>query len=81
MFRNLLTPLTSKFPALNSTPDVPESIAEAAIAPEDVERDARIEEMRLVLEDMKTVSPDDIFRKYQVGSRVDVHRAIYGRQY
>ena len=68
MFRNLLTPLTSKFPALNSTPDVPEPIAEEAQAPEDFERDARVEEMRLVLEDMKTVSPDDIFRKYQVGT-------------
>lgn len=68
MFRNLFTPLASKFPVLNSsTPDVPEQIEEESTgqAPEDFERDARIEEMRVVLEDMKTIAPDDIFRKYQ----------------
>lgn len=67
MFRNLLTPLTSKFPFPNSTADVPEPIVEdESQSPEDFERDARIEEMRIVLEDLKTIGPDDVFRKYQV---------------
>jgi len=70
MFRNLLTPLTSKFPfQLNGldTAELPAPIEEEP-SPEDFDRDARIEEMRIVLEEMKKVELDleDITQKLQV---------------
>jgi hypothetical protein len=70
MFRNLLTPLTSKFPFQLNTLDTAEPIApiEEEPSPEDFDRDARIEEMRIVLEEMKKVELDleDITQKLQV---------------
>jgi hypothetical protein len=71
MFRNILTPLTSKFPFPTTSVDIPEPLPEneeeeGEQAPEDFERDARIEEMRIVLEDIKSTPVDDVFRKYQV---------------
>jgi hypothetical protein len=69
MFRNILTPLTSKFAfqlnALDTTEIAP---IEEEPSPEDFDRDARIEEMRIVLEEMKKVELDlgDITQKLQV---------------
>jgi len=70
MFRNLLTPLTSKFPFQLNGLDTADPIApiEEEPSPEDFDRDARIEEMRMVLEEMKRIELDlgDITKKLQV---------------
>jgi hypothetical protein len=70
MFRNLLTPLTSKFPFQLNGLDTAELEApiEEEPSPEDFDRDARIEEMRIVLGEMKKVELDleDITQKLQV---------------
>lgn len=81
MFRNILTPLTSKFPFQlpgleNAEPIAP--IIEEEDFPEDFVKDARIEEMRLVLEDMKTVDLDDITRKFQVNPSCRTQRRFPG---
>ncbi|KAG8823617.1 hypothetical protein FRC17_009281 [Serendipita sp. 399] len=75
MFRNLLTPLTSKFVFPNATVEPQEAIQEEQEqSPEDFVRDARIEEMRIVLEDIKTTSIEDGFRIFQVTA--DIHRIM-----
>ncbi|KAG8759860.1 hypothetical protein FRC14_004821 [Serendipita sp. 396] len=75
MFRNLLTPLTSKFVFPNATVEPQEAIQEEEEqSPEDFVRDARIEEMRIVLEDIKTTSIEDGFRIFQVTA--DIHRIM-----
>ena len=67
MFRNLLTPLTSKFTFPTTTLDNQETIEEEPlVSPEDVVCDARKEEMRVVLEDVKTVPVGDLSRLFQV---------------
>lgn len=69
MFRNILTPLAARFPFPAAAPEAPEAEDDVQ-APEDFERDARIEEMRFMLEDIKSVAIDDIPRKMQVRVRM-----------
>lgn len=65
MFRNLLTPLTARFHTQAAPEDpVVQQVEEEAL--EDFERDARVEEMRATLEDIKYIQLDDITRKMQV---------------
>lgn len=67
MFRSLLTPLAARFqvPATN-TEAVEQQIEQET--PEEIERDARVEEMRYALEDIKSIEIDDVSRKVQVCS-------------
>lgn len=64
MFRNLLTPLTARFQVPAALQDNLEDVDEQT--PEDFERDARVEEMRFALDDIKSIALDDILRKVQV---------------
>ena len=66
MFRNLFTPLRSRFElsptaTIKSTPSIEE---EDVLSPEDFQRDARIELMRQWVEGVKTA--DDVLGKVQV---------------
>ncbi|CCA74832.1 hypothetical protein PIIN_08801 [Serendipita indica DSM 11827] len=75
MFRNLLTPLTSKFTFPLNPLEIQETIEEEAlVSPEDVVSDARKEEMRVVLEDIKSVPITDLHRLFQ--ATADVHRIM-----
>lgn len=65
MFRSLLTPLAARFQVPATSQEAVEQPIEQE-TPEELERDARVEEMRYALEDIKSIALDDLSRKVQV---------------